>query len=85
MSVRKIRELKNQSESELNKRLDELRKELIKLNAQVATGTTPKSPGLIKDTKKSIAMILTLLREKELQKISAGEEEKTKEGTKRNG
>jgi large subunit ribosomal protein L29 len=79
MSVKKIKEFRSLSENELKKRLGELRKELIKLNAQVATGTVPKSPGLIKDTKKGIAMILTLLREKELDK-----DKETKEVSKTN-
>ncbi|HLC99139.1 MAG TPA: 50S ribosomal protein L29 [Candidatus Nanoarchaeia archaeon] len=79
MSVKKIKEFRGLSDSELKKRLEELRKELIKLNAQVATGTVPKSPGLIKDTKKGIAMILTVLRKKELEKL---EEKRTKKQAK---
>lgn len=81
MSTKKIKELRGLSENELNKRLEELRKELIKLNAQVGTGTTPKSPGLIKNTKKSIAMILTLLRKKELERLEAGKQEMEEQKT----
>lgn len=69
MSVKKIKELRNLSDAELKKKLEDLGKELIKLNAEVATGTVPKSPGLIKDTRRGIAMIKTLLREKELEKL----------------
>lgn len=83
MSVKKIKELRSLSDAELKKKLDELRKELIKLNAQVATGTVPKSPGLIKDTKKSIAMILTLLRKKELDALE-DKKKKAKEETNTN-
>ncbi|MBD3313923.1 50S ribosomal protein L29 [Candidatus Woesearchaeota archaeon] len=82
MSVKKIKELRSLNEKELSKRLEDLRKELIKLNAQVATGTVPKSPGLIRNTKKSIAMIMTLLREKELENAaeeSSQEVQKTNE------
>jgi len=61
----KIKELRQNSEEDLRKKKDELRKELIKLNAQVATGTTPKSPGQIKDIKKTVARIETVLQNKE--------------------
>ncbi len=57
-------DFKNLSEEELNKKLDELRMELIKLNAQVATGTTPKSPGQIRQIKKNIARIKTIFNQK---------------------
>ena len=60
----KIKELRQNSEEDLRKKKDELRKELIKLNAQVATGTTPKSPGQIKDIKKTVARIETVLQNK---------------------
>ena len=53
------------SPAQLKERISESRMELIKLNAQVATGTTPKSPGLIKETKKMIARAYTLLNEKQ--------------------
>jgi ribosomal protein L29 len=60
----KIKELKSKSKEELESQLVESRKELIKLNTQVATGTTLKSPGLVKKTKKTIARILTELKQK---------------------
>lgn len=56
----KFKELKAIEPVELKSKLIELRKELIKLNAQVATGTAIKNPGQIKQTKKTIARILTL-------------------------
>jgi len=58
------KELKDLSEEQLNVRLEEFKKELLKLNVQVATGASPESPGKLKQTKKNIARILTLLREK---------------------
>ncbi|MCX6707823.1 MAG: 50S ribosomal protein L29 [Candidatus Woesearchaeota archaeon] len=70
MSSKKMKEFRGLSENELKKRIDDLRKELVKMNAQVATGTMPKSPGLVKNTKKSIAMIMTLQREKEIAALS---------------
>ena len=42
-------------------KLAEFRKELVKLNAQANTGTAMKNPGLLKQTKKNIARLLTLI------------------------
>lgn len=61
----KKKELKLMSKEDLNSKLEELKKELMKSNTQVATGTTPKSPGQIKQQKKNIARILTFLKTKE--------------------
>ncbi len=60
----KSKELKSKSKEELELQLLELKKELIKLNTQVATGTTLKSPGQVKNIKKNIARLLTQLKAK---------------------
>ena len=49
------------SKDELLAKELELRKELIKLNAQTATGTTPKNPMQIRKTKKHIARLKTAM------------------------
>ena len=61
------KEFRSASSEELQGKLAEFKKELLKLNVQVATGATPESPGKLKQTKKNIARILTLLKEKEVQ------------------
>jgi len=61
------KELKGLADEELHSRILELKKELIKLNAQVATGTPPKNPMEIKSMKRTIATILTILNERKLQ------------------
>jgi len=53
------------SKDELTAKVLELRKELIKLNAQTATGTTSKNPMQIRTTKKYIARLKTALQNKE--------------------
>jgi large subunit ribosomal protein L29 len=68
----KIKDLRSMSDDELKSKFIELKKELIKSNAQIATGTTPKSPGQVKQTKRLIAKILTLQKEK--QKIISKKE-----------
>lgn len=60
----KVNELKGMNEKDMKEKLDDLRKNLIKLNAQVSTGTTPKSPGEIRKIKRTIAQILTIKKSK---------------------
>lgn len=60
----KARDLKNVPKEELLNKLNELKKELIKHNAQIAIGTTPKSPGQVRQIKKTIARILTILNKR---------------------
>lgn len=60
----KTKELRSIQKEELKVKLAELRKELIKHNTQLATGTVPKSPGQIRQAKRTIAKILTILKEK---------------------
>ena len=57
----KTKDLRSMSPADLKSKLIELRKELIKHNAQIATGTTPKSPGQVRDIKKTIAKIMTIV------------------------
>jgi large subunit ribosomal protein L29 len=56
----KKKDLKNMSSEDHDKQLRELEMELMKANAQVASGSTPKNPGQIKQIRKTIARILTL-------------------------
>ncbi len=50
------------TKEEMKVQLEELQKELIKLNTQVATGTTLKNPGKVRKTKRTIARLLTKLK-----------------------
>jgi len=61
----KIKDIRSMNIEELKKKLEELRKELLKLNTQVARGTTIKSPGQVKQIKKTIAKILYISKTKE--------------------
>jgi len=61
----KQKELNQMSKEDLENKLVELRKELIKVNAQIATGTSIKNPGQLKKTKKTVAQILNTLKSKE--------------------
>lgn len=68
----KNKELKVLSELELENKSTELKKELMKINSQIATGTLPKSPGKIKEMKRTIAKILTIKTEKSRYKENKG-------------
>ena len=63
MKVKEIREL---SEIELDKKLVELKQELFNLRFQLATGQL-ENPMRIKEVKKTIARIKTIQRENELK------------------
>lgn len=58
----KLHELRAMSKEELEKRLEELRGELVKLRAQAKTGAAPKNTMQIRNTRREIARILTLLK-----------------------
>lgn len=62
------KDLKNMNFEDLKSKLAELRKDLVKENAQIAIGTAPKSPGQIKQIKKMIARILQILNNMEVKK-----------------
>lgn len=64
MAIVKKSELKNMNEAQLKTKLKDLNIELIKINAQISSGTAPQNPGNVREIKKTIARILTKLNEK---------------------
>ena len=60
----KSKELRNLGNKELQEKLLELKKGLVKMNAQVASGTVPENPGDVKNYKKGVAKIIAILNEK---------------------
>ncbi len=60
----KINEIKDMGKEDLDRRLDELKKELMKVNAQRATKSSMKNPGQLKSIKKTIARLLTIKKQK---------------------
>jgi large subunit ribosomal protein L29 len=75
----KYKELQSMSENELQDKLKELKMDLIKANAQVATGTIPKNPGQVKQTKKTVAKIKSLLKKTEPRKEAKQDNPKAEE------
>ncbi|MDP2909253.1 MAG: 50S ribosomal protein L29 [Nanoarchaeota archaeon] len=84
MAILTKNDFRQMSETQLGEKLTDLRKELMKMNTQISAGTTPESPGKVKEVKKVIARIITVLslrkktsKEKKVEKKP--EEEKKKQ------
>lgn len=63
--MKRISAFTSLSEEQLRERLVEFKKELLKLNSQVASGANVQNPGKLKQIKKNIARVLMLLNQKE--------------------
>ena len=63
----KMEELRKLSTEELNNKIKENKEELFNLRFQQATGNLEK-PGRLKDLRKEVARMKTIIRERELNK-----------------
>ena len=63
----KTNELRNLTTEELNKKVTECKEELFNLRFNAATGNLEK-PSRIKELRKLVARMKTILRERELEK-----------------
>lgn len=61
-----MKDLRDLSKEELQSRLGEFKKELLKLNAQVASGANVSNPGALQNIKRNVARVKTLLRQREV-------------------
>ena len=66
-TMSKAKEMHNLETAEIERRLAELKKELMKANIQVSSGAGPSSPGKARQIKKNIARLLTVRRKKEVR------------------
>ena len=71
MELKKIREM---SEAELNAELSKMKKDLFNLRFQHVTGQL-ENPIKMRETKRDIARVKTIIREKELAKVQANGKE----------
>lgn len=60
----KAKEIRQMNEKQINEKIIEIKKDLMKANSQIAVGTVPENPGQVKQMKKTIARMLTILTEK---------------------
>lgn len=61
----KVKEIRDMSDAELQKKIGELKEELFNLRFQMATGQL-ENHMRIRDVKKSLAKVKTIIREREL-------------------
>ena len=66
MKARELKEIKGNDPQDLTVKLNDLKAELFNLRFQLATGQL-ENPMRIREVKKSIAQIKTILREEELR------------------
>lgn len=66
MRASELKELRENSGQELSTKLNDLKAELFNLRFQLATGQL-ENPMRIRQVKKSIAQVKTIIREKELK------------------
>jgi large subunit ribosomal protein L29 len=67
MELKKMREM---TDVELNAELDKMKKELFNLRFQHVTGQL-ENPVKMREVKRNIARVKTIIREKELEKVQA--------------
>ena len=70
MAILKKTELKQLNKQTAEEKLNELRKELMKANSQIAMGTMPENPGRIREIKRTIAKLIVIIKEKSKQEVS---------------
>ena len=66
----KAQELRGMHKLDLENKIIELKAELMKLNSQIATGTSPKSPSKLREIKRTIAKILTIMHDKNKKEVT---------------
>ena len=68
MKARELKELRTSNSQDLKVKLNDLKAELFNLRFQLATGQL-ENPMRIREVKKSIAQIKTILRQEELRVV----------------
>jgi large subunit ribosomal protein L29 len=64
MAIIKIKQIREMKDEELDKKLGELKLELLKEMGNVKMGRPVKNPGKIRELRKTIARLLTIKKEK---------------------
>jgi ribosomal protein L29 len=67
----KFKDIKKMPKDEIEKKLLDMKTELMKLNAQIAVGTTPKNTKQVRDIKRAIAKIETLRQQTFEKQVTA--------------
>lgn len=65
--MKSTKEFRNLSPEEIRNRINELKKEIMKSNTSISSGTAPPNPGRLRQAKKNIARLITILKQKEVK------------------
>ncbi len=65
MPILRVQEIRDMPPEERERRLEELRTELSKLRTMISAGGAVENPGRVRALKKTVARILTVMREEE--------------------
>ncbi|MFB6088588.1 MAG: 50S ribosomal protein L29 [Candidatus Aenigmatarchaeota archaeon] len=68
MVILRSEEIRDMDDDEIMERIEEFKLELSKEGAQVDIGGIPENPGRIKELKRTIARMLTILHERKDEK-----------------
>ncbi|MBS3107752.1 50S ribosomal protein L29 [Candidatus Woesearchaeota archaeon] len=63
MAIIKKTEIKGMDLKTIEKKIEELKRELMKINAKKSAGASPENSGKIKEIKRTVARLLTKKRE----------------------
>jgi large subunit ribosomal protein L29 len=76
MALLRTSEIREMSREERQKKLKELRNDLMHERGVAAMGGAPASPGRIRAIRSNISRLLTIIREENMKETEAGQEEK---------
>ena len=66
MAILRMSQIREMSPEERDRRLDEMKTELSKLRTMISAGGSVENPGRVKELRKTIARLKTVIREEEL-------------------
>ncbi|WP_456474537.1 50S ribosomal protein L29 [Candidatus Pyrohabitans sp.] len=64
MAILRASEVREMGVEEMKEKLEELRKELLKERSKAASVGVPENPGRVRELRRTIARILTIMKEK---------------------
>jgi large subunit ribosomal protein L29 len=64
MTILHSKEIRKMKPEEIEKKLEDLYKEMMKVKMQIAQGTSPEKPGRVKELRRTIARLITIKKER---------------------
>jgi large subunit ribosomal protein L29 len=69
MAILHVQEVRKMKSEDMDKKIAELNKEMMRIQTQISQGTAPEKPGRARQIKKTIARILTIKKENEVKQV----------------